>query len=191
MVSMRVFQYAVFGVAGLLLVVFGLRQLVGQSKLGPRDLADLALSAPTVTAREKAAIELARCGKDSIELLRRVFMASSTPEVRAAAAQGLGHQRDVDSLPHLIDAMEDESPLVRGRAGVAVKRIVGLEVPFRAEGRLEERQKAVAFFRKFWKEAQSPDSKFIEYMKDPSKAAESAQRANAAWKARQLKEQGS
>jgi HEAT repeat protein len=40
-----------------------------------------------------------------------VFGQSTTPEVKAAAAQGLGHILDVDSLPALIDAMEDGSLL--------------------------------------------------------------------------------
>lgn len=178
-----VFRYLLCGFAGLLVVGVAVWLLLGEPKLSPQELAERALNAPTVKEQQEAAIELARCGKESVHLLRRVFLESSTPEVRAAIAQGLGHQRDVESLPDLIDAMEDASPLVRGRAGVAVKRIVGLDVPFAANASHEERQKAVAFYRKFWEDAQAPDSKFLEYMKDPAKAAESAEKAHAAWRA--------
>jgi HEAT repeat protein len=184
-----VFWYLLFGLAGVLLVALALWLLLGEGEPSAEELAERALNAPTTEERQEAAIELARCGKESVQLLRRVFSESDTPEVRAAIAQGLGRQRDVESLPDLIDAMEDASPLVRGRAGVAVRRIVGLEVPFGADAPPEERRKAVAFYRKFWEDAQAPDSKFIEYMKDPAKAAESAEKANAAWRARQPKEQ--
>jgi HEAT repeat protein len=172
-----------------LVVVAAIWLLWGERELSPEELAERALRAPTVDERQEAAIELARCGNESVQLLHRVFLESDTPEVRAAIAQGLGHQRHVDSLPDLIDAMEDASPLVRGRAGVAVKRIVGLDVPFGADAAVEERQKAVAFYRRFWEEAQAPDSKSIEYMKDQAKAAASAEKASAAWKARRSEEQ--
>jgi HEAT repeat protein len=142
-------------------------------------LADRALGAATVNERQKAAIELSRRGKDAAEQMRRVFGQSTTPEVKAAAAEGLGCLLDVDSLPALIDAMEDGSLLVRGRAGVAVSRIVGGDAGFRANGPLKERQEAVAKYRKFWQEVQSPQSHFIEYMKDPEKARARAEAMKA------------
>lgn len=184
-----VFWCLLFGAGGILLAAVTLWLLLGKGEPSAEELAEWALNAPTSEERQEAAIQLARCGKESVQLLRRVFSESDTPEVRAAIAQGLGHQRDVESLRDLIDAMEDASPLVRGRAGVAVSRIVGLDVPFGADAPPEERQKAVAFYRKFWEDAQAPDSKFIEYMKDPAKAAESAEKAHAGWRARQPKEQ--
>lgn len=188
MLRNRIFRFSVFGVAGLLLVGWCVSRLIGQRKANPEQLAERALRAATMEERQAAAIQLARGGKDSVELIRRVFRESSTAEVRAAAAQGLGYLRDVDSLPELIDAMEDGSVLVRGRAGAAVSRIVGLQVGFRAAAPPEERQKAVAFYRKFWEEAQSPDSKFIEYMKDPQKAAEAAEQIIARRRDRPAKE---
>lgn len=162
-----VFQYSVFAVAGVLLLVW---LFSGETRSTPEELVDRALSAPTVDERQTAAIELSRRGDVPIESVRNVFRQSKAPEVRAAAAQGLGRTRDIDSLPALIDAMEDESPLVRGRAGAAVKQIVGLDYEFRALDPPEERQKAVDFYRKFWKEAQG--SRFIEFMRDPSSVAE-------------------
>jgi hypothetical protein len=183
-----VLRYLSCGAAVILLAAAVLWLWFGRRPLSPEELAQQALGAATVDGQEQAAIELVRRGKESVELLRRVFSESRTPEVRAAIAQGLGHQRDVDSLPHLIDAMEDPSPLVRGRAGVAVVEIVGLEVPFSADGPPEERRKAVAFYRGFWRDAQAPGSKFIEYMRDPAKAAASADKAAADSMARQSKE---
>ncbi len=172
------FWCAAVGAVGLLAAGLAV-WLLHETKPSPEELAERALGAATLKDRQEAAIELARCGEQSIPLLRQVFVQSDTPEVRAPIAQGLGHHRDVDSLPRLIEAMEDPSPLVRGRAAVAVKRIVGLEVPFSADGSPQERQKAVAFYRKFWEDAQAPGSKFIEYMRDPTKASESAERTAA------------
>jgi hypothetical protein len=183
-----VLRYSLCGTAVILLAAVALWLWVGRRPASAQELARRALGAATVEEQEQAAIELARRGKESVELLRSVLLESRTPEVRAAVVQGLGHQRDVDSLSHLIDAMEDPSPLVRGRAGVAVMLIVGLEVPFSADDPPEERQKAVAFYRDFWRVAQAPGAKFIEYTRDPAKAAASAEKAAADSRARQSKE---
>jgi HEAT repeat protein len=169
-----IFQYTVFGVVGLCVIWLIGRQFLGERQLPPDELADLAMNAPTVEERQAAANELSKCGEEQIEAFRRIFLESDTPEVRAVMAQSLGKCRDIDSLGELIDAMEDPSPLVRGRAGAVVQEMVGMDMSFDAEGPPAERQKIVAFCRRFWKDAQAPGSKFIEYYKNPDQADASA-----------------
>jgi HEAT repeat protein len=159
-----VFRCSVFVAAAALLLVW---LFSGETTSTPEELVDRSFNAPTVNERQTATIELSRRDDVPIKSVRDVFRQSKSPEVRAAAVQGLGRRRDVNSLSALIDAMEDESPLVRGRAGAAVRRIVGLNYEFHALDPPEKRQKAVAFYRKFWKEAQG--TRFVEFTKDPSR----------------------
>jgi len=177
MLRNRFFQAGVAGVAVVAVQVILVRWLLGGGSIQPQAvLAAQALSEGIEEGeREVAAVQLARHPEEPAAELRRVLRESESPKVRAAVIRGLGNLYDVDSLPELIDAMEDESVLVRGRAGVAVQRIVGLDAGFRAEDPEEKRGEAVAKYRQFWEECQQPDSKFIEYMKDPSKAQKSAE----------------
>ena len=166
------FRCAILAAAAVLLAVWFFS---GDTPSTPQQLVEQALNWPTAVERKTAAIELSQRDDVPVESVRSVFRQSESAEVRAAAVQGLGRVRDVDTLPELIDAMEDESPLVRGRAGAAVRRIVGLNYEFRALDPPEERAKAVAFYRKFWKEARG--SKFVEFMKDPSRVADETKRS--------------
>ena len=102
--------------------------------------------------------------------MRQVLVESQTPEVRAAVAAGLGKAMDPDSMPELLDAMEDESPLVRKAAGDAVERMVGLGHAFNADGPIEERQKVIARYRGFWDEARHDT--YYEILKTPGKKEE-------------------
>jgi len=113
----------------------------------PELLARRALTAPTVQEREKAALDLARSGPQALPHLRRVLAESDTPVVRAAVIEGLGGQRDWPSMPQLLDALEDDDLQVRGRAGVAVSRILGLEFFFQADDPFEQRQPVVGEMR--------------------------------------------
>ena len=71
-------------------------------------------------------------------------------EVRAAAAERLGDMRYWEAGPAIIDAMEDSSPLLRARAGVALRRIVVVDMGYRANDSFDRRSKAVQKIRKLW-----------------------------------------
>ena len=134
-----------------------------------------ALGNATVDEREKAAIELSRCGKDAAEQMRRVFGRSTTPEVRAAGGRRAGlHPRrrqpaGVDRR-HGGRVAPGTGPGRRRREPDRWRRC-----GFSGHGPLKERQEAVAKYRDFWQSHQSPQSHFIEYMKDPEKARAAAE----------------
>ncbi len=125
----------------------------GGSPGSPDELAQQALSGPTVAEKAKAAVRLADCGPDALDELRRVLKESDTPAVRAACIQGLGAIEDYDSVDMLLDLMEDESPIVRGSAGAAVSNMLlgaRATVQFKADGPEEERKQAIKVFREEW-----------------------------------------
>ena len=79
----------------------------------------------------------------------RTLLSGHHPEaLRAAAAQRLGRLRVKESLPQLVEMMEDESLLVRGRAGVAVQQILGVGIHFKANAPAQERAKVVGELRR-------------------------------------------
>ncbi len=75
---------------------------------------------------------------------------SSNRLTRADAASRLGAMRDEQSMPLLIEAMEDPDPLVRGRSGVAVQKIMKADYYFRANDPPEKRREALAKIRTAW-----------------------------------------
>jgi HEAT repeat protein len=128
----------------------------GREDLGsPQALAEEALQAPTLKQRESAARRMVRIGKPAAQHLRRVLVESKTPEVRAACIQGLATHWDYDGMPALLDALEDESPLVRGRAGAAVEKMLGADFGFRFDDPPEKRAKSVNTLRQEWARMQN------------------------------------
>jgi hypothetical protein len=90
-------------------------------------------------ARQKSAAEL-----------RRELAEGQAPDVRAAAADALGAMKDLESMPLLLDAMEDPDARVRGRAGAAVRRILGADFFFRAEDPPDRREETLGRIRDHW-----------------------------------------
>ena len=84
-------------------------------------------------------------------IVLKAFLAEKAPETRAAAADALGKFQHWDAMESLVDALEDESPDVRNAAGMAVRRILGLDYGFRAKAPPADRQAAVARIRAGWK----------------------------------------
>ncbi len=83
------------------------------------------------------------------------FVTAKTSETRAAAANALAKFQYWDAMEALLDAMENESPAVRGSAGMAVRQILGVDYGFRANDSPSKRQAVVARLRRDWK-AQLP-----------------------------------
>ena len=84
-------------------------------------------------------------------IVLKAFLAEKAPETRAAAAEALGKFQHWDAMEGLVEALEDESLEVRNSAGMAVRRILGLDYGFRAKAPLAERQAAIARIRNGWK----------------------------------------
>lgn len=108
----------------------------------------------------------------SLEELRTMLREGKTPQERAAGAAGLGDRRDAESTPMLLDAMQDQSALVRGRAGVAVKKILGADFFFRAEDPPEKRHEVIQRYRDLWMAWQ------IKHGKNGSALGNSSQQSN-------------
>lgn len=127
------------------------------------------------TPQERAAVETARrvdgtrdqqrIDAESVSQMRQVLIESRTPEVRATVATGLGNAREFDSTPALLDAMGDESLLVRKAAAAAVQRMLGWTKDFPADGPIEQRQEVIAEYRDIW--ARFQDSNLYKVWKDP------------------------
>jgi len=136
----------------VLLVVYGWLYLPRSEKTtSPEELARQALQAETAEEQERAAIELAQLsGPAALEQLRRVLGESRVPQVRAVCILALGAVRDYESMDLLLCALEDESLLVRGRAGVAVTRMIGRDYHFRPHESAERRAAVVKKIREYW-----------------------------------------
>lgn len=66
------------------------------------------------------------------------------PEVVAPLLQATMKTRDYRSMPTLLKLLEHEDPVVRGRAGAAVQKILGADFGFRANASESERKKVIA-----------------------------------------------
>jgi len=150
--------------------------LTACGKMTDEDLFEQALHAPSPAEREAAAVQLARrCEaemlatppdrlerfldeSENVRRLRTLLAESDTPEVRAAAAAGLGDVRDYESLPELLDLMESESTVMRMRSGKAVEQILGAGFGFDPYAAATDRAQSVEAYRRFYQEALGPHS---------------------------------
>lgn len=144
-------QYAILGGAlAVLLAILGWRFLPGRRPPSPEELARQALEAPTPGEREVAAVRLAQLGKEAKGQLQRVLAESQSAAVRAACIGGLAAQWDYQSMPVFLDALDDPSAVVRGRAGVAVQRFLGADFGFRHDDPPKKRQAVVKILKREW-----------------------------------------
>jgi hypothetical protein len=137
--------------------VYGWRFLFAERPTTPAGLAQAALHAGSAEERELAAVELTQLGKPAREYIVQVLAESKQPEVRAACIRGLADQWAYRQMGMLLDALEDESSLVRAQAGDAVQLLLKVEYRFNANAPPEQRQEMVKKFRERWKEF--PNSK--------------------------------
>jgi HEAT repeat protein len=83
--------------------------------------------------------------------LREQLSESDKPaKARIEAIAQLGARQDLESIPELLKAMEDPDPYVRGRAGIAVRRILQVDLGFRAEAEPEDRLEKIGSYREHW-----------------------------------------
>ena len=120
-------------------------------RLSPEAAADIAISG-TPEEQERALLDLTRRGKPALPSLRRVAAESKNPGVRANALQALGGLNDIESMPMLLSAMEDDDVMVRGRAGSAATMILGADYFFRAEDPPQKRKAILGAMRKSYQQ---------------------------------------
>ena len=110
-----------------------------------------AMSDQRAEVREAAAAATGACGSQAdVQTLTGVLTSREEPQVRAAAAQSLGQLLAYDSLPALIDALEDPDEEVRGRAGAAVRALLAnRDMGFRADDPPERRAEAIRRIRQW------------------------------------------
>ena len=159
-------------IAGILLLVVGLvywkYYLAGEKVPSPEELANQALTAASVEEKEAAAVKLSQAGKAGIEEMRQVFQQSDVAEVRAACVKGLGVLRDYDSMDVFFKSLNDESALVRGRAGVAMIRMLGRDYRFRANGSPADRARSISGMKGAWEEMEPDLQRIKEDMQNKS-----------------------
>ena len=100
--------------------------------------------------QQSAAVGLVQLGAPAIPQMRKVLRESQSTEVRAQMILGLAQQWDLDSMPAFLAAMDDPSPLIRGRAEMAVKKILTTVGDYRADDPPEKRRLALQAVRKKW-----------------------------------------
>jgi HEAT repeat protein len=146
-------QNLLFCAAGVLLLAavafYGWRWMSAPSKPSAEKLAGVALSGDP-DERQEAALMLIALGDPAVPLMRRVLRQSEAPEVRAAMIQGLIGQYDYASMPAILDALDDESPLVRMRAAPAVLKLLCFDVSYSSDDPPEKRREAVKACRQRW-----------------------------------------
>lgn len=129
-------RFLLAGIAATALFALGISAAV-RSRVSvevPADLARQALSAASPKEQARAATRLAALAAQRrpdgsgavIASLQETLTSGSTPEVRAAAIVGLARTGDRSVLAVLVEAIEDDDPLVSGRAVAAVQHLLGV-----------------------------------------------------------------
>jgi HEAT repeat protein len=128
------------------LTAFLLLFLGGCGERSVESLTEIALNGSSAE-QQKAAAELSERGPAAILPFRRILAESKSPDVRAIAIQSLGVLGDVQSMPALLDAMDDPDPQIRSRAGVAASRLLRVDYYFRTEDPPARRKAIIAQMR--------------------------------------------
>jgi len=124
------------GIAVTALVALGI-SATARSRVSveaPDELARQAVAAASPQEQAQAATRLAALAGqprpqgsgELIASLQSTLANGRTAEVRAAAIVGLARTADRAVLPLLVDAIEDNNPLVSGRAVAAVQQMLGV-----------------------------------------------------------------
>ena len=148
----RLLLYALSGLLAVAMAVYTGGFIFGSKRPAPpRELAQRALTAASPAERERAALDLAAGDASAIEAMRAVLAKTDSPLVKSYIIQGLGAKRDWESMPALIDALNDAAAPVRDRAGVAVKEMLGVDYAFRAQDPAPKRAVAVKAMQQRYK----------------------------------------
>jgi hypothetical protein len=126
----------------------------GDDRPAPAELAQAALSAPTLSEQTAAAAQLADYGDAALDALRQVVAATTQPAVKAVCVEGLAKLWDYQSMDLFLELAEHGPPQVRGRAAQVFMRMTGRQRPYFAGASPAERQILIRHMRADWEEIQ-------------------------------------
>lgn len=137
-----------------------------QAALG--GLTQYAMEASQVEVKRWGTVRKALVDEKSADVLRRLATTSEKQEIRAQAVEALGKLADIDSMDHLLAALENDSLPVRSAAIGAIQNILSTDFGFRANDSASARAEAITTARQFWAQ-QRNNTRFIEGLRDPVK----------------------
>jgi hypothetical protein len=131
----------------------------------PVELANAALSAPTLAEKTAAAAKLADYGDAALTSLRCVASESTEPAVKAVCLEGLANLWDYESMDQFLELAETGPERVRGRAAQAAMQLTGRQRPYLSSASEAERRLLVRHMRDDWAEIQKATHEDREELK--------------------------
>jgi hypothetical protein len=138
-----------------------------QPHVPPSVLAERALTSTDAGEQQEAAGMLGDWGQVAYEsdnpetmqelspVFARVYRESNNPKVRAEALRGITTARDWSSMDVVFEALDDEDAVVRGRAGAAATKLLGVDFGYRANDPQDKRDRIVQGMRGEYEKMQS------------------------------------
>jgi hypothetical protein len=157
-----------------------------QETPSPAELAHKALQSDDPAEQERAAVDLAQLGSnkeldpqirdEAKQQLRHLLDKTQSPLVRKACIHGLGSLWDYESMPAMLDALDDESEAVRSAASVTVERMMSVTLAgfgYKFSDPAQKRAPAVKRIRADW-ETKRDSPVFIKWRERLKAKAESS-----------------
>lgn len=146
----EIIYYAIIGLGAVIVGGIGLSYLLNKDSptpLAPPPVVEERLTdqdAPP-EKRVEAARDLLRHGEQARMEIRRAVAQHEQhePQVLATLLQATGKTRDYRSMPELIELLRHEDPLIRGRAGAAIQKIMGVDFFYRANDSPQRREEII------------------------------------------------
>lgn len=95
----------------------------------PEQQARLAAELATMPATKSAAAAADRVDHERRQAQLAAYKSARNPQTRAMLIVGLARSHQYEAVPLLLAAMEDEHPVVAGRAIAAVQQLLGVRYP--------------------------------------------------------------
>ena len=123
------------------------------------------LAAPPLSETETPTIEKPAIDNEARREVVRVYKESTDRGCRAAMIESLAHGYDYESMPLILDALENLDPLVSGRANAAVARMLNVKIELRAGETAQERKRKVDPVRARWADLEKSGDKLAQWKK--------------------------
>jgi hypothetical protein len=152
----RLILYIVAGVLVVIAVAYHGYGLLfgGDDAASPEELARTAIESSDPEEQFLAVKELLRLGEKASPQLREVLAASGSAKVRTLCVRQLAALKDYDSVPAMLDALQDPSPEIRWQAGRSVSQMLHVDNGYRYDDPPEKRAPMVEAYRQRWQSMQ-------------------------------------